>query len=85
MKTKDWITFEDEESSPTGKTKIWTVRGKNERQELGEIRWYGCWHGYAFWVYADYGYTVFEQSCLRTIADFIEKQNKLTRQSWRKK
>lgn len=83
VKDKNWITFEDEGRSKSGKTRVWTVRGKGD--ELGEIKWYGRWRGYAFWVYGDYGYSLFEQTCLRQIADFVEEQTKLTRQSWRKK
>ena len=80
---KSWLEFEYEGTSKSGKTKIWTVLSRSDSYELGEISWYGRWRGYAFFV--DSGEIIFEQKCLREIADFLEQQTKLTRQSWRKK
>lgn len=63
-----WITFTLAGNNP--KTKIFTVMAK-EGGFLGTVKWYAPWRKYCF-VPADY--TVFEQDCLRDIADFIERE-----------
>ena len=40
---------------------------------LGEVKWFGRWRGYAFFPEL---YTIYEQKCMREIADFIEAQTK---------
>src|SRR5437016_9129912 len=45
------------------------IRGKS-RQYLGEVYWFSKWRRYAFFPSFE---TAFEQSCLRTIADFCER------------
>ena len=69
-----WISFHL--IFDTGKTKTWDVMTKEEHAILGEIRWFGRWRGYAFFPLTD---TVFEKTCLRDIANFIEEQNNLHR------
>lgn len=64
---------------PRGTT-IWSVyymppvaqrlRGKGE-VFLGQIYWFGRWKRYSFYPASE---TVFEQDCLRKIADFCERQ-----------
>lgn len=70
--------------SHSGKTKVWAVMDLDEMYELGFIRWYGHWRGYAYFP-EQHTETMYEQKCLRTIADFLEAQTKLTRAGWRKK
>lgn len=52
-----------------GKTRRWSVEAKKNHDELGLIQWYGTWRKYAF---CPYGNRVFEEICLREIAEFIE-------------
>lgn len=68
-----WVDFRDTGSSSSGKTQIWQVVTTYDGGGivLGEIRWFGRWRKYAF--YPAVG-TVFEPTCLRDIAVFIEKQ-----------
>ena len=80
-KLKKWIDFGEPELSSSGKTKIWTVESSHDGFDIGFIQWHGRWRGYAFFPDPD---TIYEQQCLRTIADFCEEQTRLTRQSWRK-
>lgn len=69
-----WLEFVDlPEFSYGKKTIVWEVRRKDGSAKLGRIGWYGAWRGYAFFPYKD---CLFEQTCLRDIADFIEDQNK---------
>ncbi len=84
MSAKSHIRILSAGLSKSGKTKVWEVVTEDEKHWLGTIKWYGQWRGYAF-IPESYIETVFEHKCLRVIADFIEKQTKLTRQSWRKK
>jgi hypothetical protein len=65
-----WITFEIAGRKP--KTAVWNVLAKDGRIVLGQISWFGRWRGYAFFAAAD---LVFERTCLRDIADFIERAN----------
>ena len=70
--------------SDTGKTFIWSVMDRDECYALGTIKWYGHWRGYAFFP-EPHEETLYEQTCLREIADFIERETKRTRSRWRKK
>jgi len=74
-----WIKFSRPKKSDSGKTQIWTVLGSNE-VVLGQIRWFGQWRKYVFHPSA---YTIYEQDCLRKIADFCEDKSKKLRRRWR--
>lgn len=62
------VDFVFRERSPSGKTNIFDVLTK-QGGTLGEVRWYARWRKYSFFP-ADG--CLFEQTCLREIADFIE-------------
>ena len=66
-----WIKFEPTGCSKSGKTKVYEVIPKDGGGSLGRIAWYAPWHKYAFFPSS---YTIFEQDCLRDIADFCERQ-----------
>jgi hypothetical protein len=56
--------------SASGKTRVYEVDTKDEiRVCLGEVRWYAPWRKYAFFPDPD---TLYEQDCLRDIAEFLE-------------
>lgn len=57
----------------TGKTLVWDVENKENGAVLGRIKWFGQWRKYAFFPFNG---MVFEQVCLREIADFIEARTK---------
>ena len=69
-----WINFSMVKD--TGKTKVWNVWPKEDGTILGVVKWYGSWRGYAFFPAPN---TLFEKTCLRDIADFLEQQNQLHR------
>lgn len=69
---KTYIDFYEIESK--GKTKKWTILNKDNSSNLGYISWYGAWRRYCFFPNQ---LTIFEQTCLRDIANFIEIQTKL--------
>ena len=62
---------------PKPKTKTWLVCSNYGDGLIGRIAWFGRWRKYSF--FPDIG-TVFEQVCLREIADFCEEQTKLQRE-----
>ena len=66
-----WIKFAEIGSLPGHRTNIWEVvtadLGTGSKHSLGEIRWFGRWRKYCFYPRTD---TLFEQTCLRDIADF---------------
>jgi hypothetical protein len=55
---------------PRPKTKVWLVCPK-EGGSIGQVSWYGPWRKYCFLPAIN---TVFEQICLREIADFCQSQ-----------
>lgn len=72
-----YIEFVDAGTSESGKTRLWDVYPKGNRQSvLGEVSWYSPWRKYVFMA-PDNIPVVFDQACLRDIADFIGEQTKL--------
>ena len=53
---------------PKMKTKVWLVEALRDGAVLGQVKWFGRWRKYAFYPID----AIFEQVCLREIADFIE-------------
>lgn len=74
------VKFGRPKNSDSGKTQIWSVLDSSGML-LGQIKWFGQWRKYAFYPL---GFTVYEQDCLRTIADFCEQKSKKLHQKWRK-
>jgi len=66
--TGPFVTFVDEALSATGKTHTYRVLS-TAGSSLGVVKWYGAWRCYAFFPARD---TLYEQKCLRSIADFCE-------------
>ena len=64
-----FIKFVPGPSKP--KTGTWRVVSRETEVLLGVVAWYGPWRKYSF---HPEGWTVFEQKCLREIADFCERQ-----------
>jgi hypothetical protein len=59
------------------KTNIYDVLTK-DNVKLGEIRWFGRWRKYCFFPWTD---TLYEETCLRDISQFIEEETKSQRES----
>jgi len=57
----------------TGVTERWQVETKDGNGILGIVKWYPSWRRYCFFPERD---TVFEQDCLRDIAQFCETKTK---------
>ncbi len=76
-----YIDFVFDRKSKSGKTKIWDVI-TYENDWLGEIKWFSRWRRYAF---HPLGHTVYEQDCLRKIADFCEEQTTNLRKTWKRR
>ena len=67
-----YLQFLDDGTSSTGKTKKWNVIN-TDSQLLGKISWYGPFRKYAYIP----GFSaVYDEACLREIADFIEVETK---------
>lgn len=73
---ESYITIQFAGKSPSGKTSLFEVIAVESGGLLGSILWYGPWRSYAFEPLA---LTVFEQRCLREIADFCERETKAHR------
>ena len=58
-------------------TNIYEVVTK-DNVKLGEIRWFPSWRKYCFYPWTD---TVYEETCLRDISQFIEEETKSQRES----
>ena len=59
------------------KTNVWQVATKDLKEKLGEIKWFPHWRKYAFIPYEE---TIYENTCLHDMADFIEGQMNLRKQ-----
>ncbi len=54
-------------------TDVWDVVNKYENVQIGFVSWYAGWRRYCFFPLDN---TVFEQVCLREIADFCERKTR---------
>jgi hypothetical protein len=70
--SKIWVSFKLNDRKLKAKTDTWDVWSLDEASHLGQVRWYGPWRKYCFFPGA--ATTVFEQDCLRHIAEFIESE-----------
>lgn len=68
-----WIEFRHYSPKSGQKTSLWIVRSKQSGATLGVIKWFGSWRKYSFFPSDS---TIFEQDCLRDIANFIEEKTK---------
>jgi hypothetical protein len=71
MSEPRWIRFDECSTSPGRKTHIWNVAAKADGLILGSVFWYVPWRCFVFGPTADCD-TVYEQRCLRDIADYME-------------
>jgi len=53
------------------------VRKEESGERIGSVYWYNPWRKYCFFPAPG---TVYEQDCLRDIADFVETETKRHRQ-----
>jgi len=74
MSDSRWIRFELVKSYE--KTSVWNVVAKDDGVILGSVFWCGPWRQYAFGPTADCA-TVYEQRCLRDIADFVDSESRV--------
>lgn len=70
-----WIVFNI--CGDTGKTKMWEVVSKEGGDRLGLVKWYPGWRRYCFFPAPN---TIFEQDCLRDIAQFCENRTAIHKQ-----
>jgi hypothetical protein len=68
-----WIRFEKRPTTPGYKTDIWHVVATQGDGYLGTVKWWGGWRRYCFFP-ADG--SLYEQDCLRDIADFCETETR---------
>lgn len=71
-KPKSWLVFVGPYPREGRKTVGWLVQNK-KGENLGYVQWNSGWRGYAF---HPLGAPIFEQDCLRDIAEFVEKATK---------
>lgn len=76
--TCKWIEFFYEGKTVSGKTDLWSVLTIEDRIFVGVIRWWGKWRKYVFVPQPN---TLFEQVCLRDIADFCERVTREKREA----
>jgi len=73
----EWIIFEDIEPKAGQKTALCIVRAKQTNETLGIIKWFNSWRSYAFYPVPN---TVYEETCLRDIAEKVEQMEKERKQ-----
>ena len=64
-----YIYFRNMGTSKSGKTSIWHVITAASTDPIGIIKWFFRWRRYSFFPVAE---TVYEETCLREIAQFCE-------------
>lgn len=52
------------------KTSVYVIKNKDSREAIGLVKWYGSWRRYTYQPFCD---TVYEQTCMREISDFIDR------------
>jgi hypothetical protein len=75
-----WITFKPNDRRLKAKTDTWEVWSMDGTSHVGQIRWWSSWRKYCFFPKPE---TVFEQDCLRLIADFVEEKTAVHRKGKR--
>jgi hypothetical protein len=68
-----WIDFDLVDLPAKNKTKIWNIRTKDSHDLIGVVRWHCPWRKYCLFGITE---VVYEQDCLRDIAEFIEQKTK---------
>ena len=76
MALAKWIKFS--EMPQTGKTKRFAIYPKDQALAIGHVLWYGAWRKFCFFPNER---TVYEEQCLRDIAEFCEQQTADYKQS----
>lgn len=80
---KSFIAFAEVATDRPGKTKQWVVKTSDEfGLILGFVRWYTSWRKYC---YAPLTETVYEEQCLREIADFVAARTAEQRATWKRR
>jgi hypothetical protein len=64
-----FLDFDFECKTPSGKTSIWIVKSRNSRATLGGIMWSGAWRKYIFRTISDCD---FDWNCLAEIIEFCK-------------
>lgn len=76
-----WIRFE-EVPGTNGKTRRWNVLTVDGGVCLGVVKWHGAWRKYAFFPTPQ---TLFEEDCLRDIAQALAEATAAVRATWRQR
>lgn len=69
--TRVWIRFHLNERPANRKTDTWEIWSLDEASHIGQIRWYAPWRKYCFFPASQ---SVWEQDCLRFVAEFVEAE-----------
>jgi len=75
MSEAQWIRFVEHRQLPGRKTRAWNVLSRDGGYALGEVSWHSPWRRFCFKV-GGYASAVFEEDCLRDIAEFVEARTR---------
>lgn len=78
--TRVWISFKLNDRRLKAKTDTWEVWSLDEAMHLGQIRWLSPWRKYCFFPASE---TIWEEDCLRFVAEFIESETEKHRKGKR--
>jgi hypothetical protein len=84
MPEPKWIRFVELDEYRDRVTKQWHVLPKDLPFPIGVIKWYSGWRRYCLFTIPG-GEAIFEEQCLRDIAEFIESVTKAQRETWEKR
>jgi len=80
----DWIKFTEVDLRDGRKTQVWAVMTIDGAHCLGRIGWYSPWRKYCFVIPPDDEHKIFEEDCLRLIAEFCETETTKRREARKK-
>lgn len=73
MAESEWLTFHDGGTTPSGKTRLWTVTGSGgDGDVLGVVKWSGAWRQYVFVTRPVH--VTMASSCLQQLDRFLVEQ-----------
>lgn len=86
MAEKIYVTFHEGHAMgyEHRKTNMWRVDGRGDNNVLGWVLWFSRWRCYAFQPNMNTTRSFYSAGCMRTIADFCEKQTRQHMQLCRK-
>jgi hypothetical protein len=74
-----YLVFRELPTDVGRKTKTYEVVSVASNNPIGVVRWFSHWRKY---VFAPYNETMYDESCLRDIAQFVDWKTQTQKEGW---